>query len=168
MPVQAAVAIPSVWVMAQVASTPLPAQVADCGAPRRPRHTARAGAAVGLSPPIPLPLALAAQPELVTLVLQLVPRAVLRDLLGQARLKSDECHAGAVTLIQRFGLAANLNAQLYCLMLDGVYRGGGDGVPAIVELAAPTDEELHALLQTRITRLTKLLTRRSVSVVDMG
>jgi hypothetical protein len=65
-------------------------------------------------------------------------------------------------------LAANLNVYLHCLMLDGMNRGGGDGVPAIVELAAPTDDELHALLQTRITWLMKLLTRRSVLVVDMG
>ena len=121
-----------------------------------------------LSPPMPLRLALAAQPELVTPVLRLVPRAVLRDLLGQAGLKFDECHAGAVTLIQRFGLAANLNVYLHRVVMDGVHRGGGDGVPAIVELAAPTDDELHALLQTRITRLTKLLTRRNVLVEDMG
>jgi hypothetical protein len=30
--------------------------------------------------------------------------------------------AGAVTLIQRFGSAANLNIHLHCLVLDGVYR----------------------------------------------
>ena len=29
---------------------------------------------------------------------------------------------GAVTLIQRFGSAANLNIHLHCLVLDGVYR----------------------------------------------
>ena len=29
---------------------------------------------------------------------------------------------GTVTLFRRFGSAANLNATLHCLMLDGVYR----------------------------------------------
>ena len=58
--------------------------------------------------------------------------------------------------------------HLHCLVLDGVYRGGGDGVPAFVEVAAPTDDELHALLQTLISRLIKLLTRRGVLVEDMG
>ena len=29
---------------------------------------------------------------------------------------------GAVTLIQRFGSAANLNIHLHCLVLDGVYQ----------------------------------------------
>jgi Putative transposase len=35
---------------------------------------------------------------------------------------------GAVTLIQRFGSAANLNIHLHCLVLDGVYLNRG-GVP---------------------------------------
>jgi hypothetical protein len=35
-------------------------------------------------------------------------------------------------------------------------------------LNAPTDDELHALLQTVITRLMKMLTRRGVLVEDMG
>jgi hypothetical protein len=30
--------------------------------------------------------------------------------------------AGAVTLIQRFASAVNLNIYLHCLVLDGVYR----------------------------------------------
>ena len=107
-----------------------------------------------LSLPIPLRLLLAAQPELVTPVLQVVQRVVTRHLMGQAGLKTDEGHGGAVTLIQRFGSAANLNVHLHCLVLDGVYRGGGDGVPTFIAVAAPTDDEL--------------LTRRGVLVEDMG
>lgn len=65
-----------------------------------------------LSLPIPLRVLLAAQPELVTPVLQVVQRVVTRHLLRQAGLKADEGHGGAVTLIQRFGSAANLNVHL--------------------------------------------------------
>ena len=61
-----------------------------------------------------------------------------------------------------------MNIHLHRLVLDGVYRGGGDGEPAFVEVAAPTDDELHALLQMLINRLMKLLTRRGVLVADMG
>ena len=121
-----------------------------------------------LTLPIPLRLLLAAQPELVTPVLQVVQHAVTRLLLERAGLKADEGHGGAVTLIQRFGSAANLNVHLHGLVLDGVYRGGGDGVPAFVEVVALTDDELHALLQTLIIRLMKLLMRRGVLVEDMG
>ena len=35
-------------------------------------------------------------------------------------------------------------------------------------MAAPTDDELHALLRTVITRLMKMLTRWGVLVQDMG
>ena len=56
-----------------------------------------------LSLPIPLRLLLAAQPELVTLVLQVVHRVITRHLLGQAGLKAAGAGSGAVTLVQRFG-----------------------------------------------------------------
>ena len=79
--------------------------------------------------PIPLRLLLAAQPKLVTPVLQGVHRGTTRHLLGQAGLKADEAGSGAVTLIQRFGSAANLNIHLHCLVLDGVYPRGTDGAP---------------------------------------
>ena len=54
---------------------------------------------------------------------------ITRYLLGQAGLKADEADSGAVTLIQRFGSAADLNIHLHCLVLDGVYRRGTDGAP---------------------------------------
>ena len=60
-----------------------------------------------LSLPIPLRLLLAAQPKLVTLVLQVVHRVIARFLLKQAGVKADEADSGAVTLIQRFGSAGS-------------------------------------------------------------
>jgi hypothetical protein len=48
----------------------------------------------------------------------------LFDLAG---LKAEQADSGAVTLIQRFGSAANLNISLHCLGLDGVYRRGDGG-----------------------------------------
>ena len=109
---------------------------------------------------------LAAQPELVTPVLRVVQRVVARHLLQAAGLHADEGQGGAVTLIQRFGSAAKLNIHLHCLVLDGglplrrrrrveLHRGG----------CAP-DDELHALLQTVIARLMKMVTRRAVLVED--
>ena len=52
-------------------------------------------------------------------------------------------------------------------MLDGVYRHT-DGEPVFVEVPAPTDEALQALLHKIIGRLMKLLTRRGVLVEDEG
>ena len=92
---------------------------------------------------------------------------ITRHLLGQAGLKAAESDSGAVTLIQRFGSTANLNIHLHCLVLDGVYRRT-DGEPVFVEVPAPTDEALQALLHMIIGRLMKLLTRRGVLVEEEG
>ena len=113
-------------------------------------------------------LLLAAQPKLVTPVLQVVHRVITRHLLGQAGLKPDEADSGAVTLIQRFGSAANLNIHLHCLVLDGVYRRSIDGTPEFVEVPEPTDEALQSVLRKIITRTMKLLTRRGVLVEEEG
>ncbi len=121
-----------------------------------------------LSLPIPLRRLLATQPKLVTPVLQVVHRVITRHLLGQAGLKADEADSGAVTLIQRFGSAANLNIHLHCLVLDGVYRRGADGTPEFFDAPAPTDEALHSVLHKIITRTMKLLTRRGVLVEEEG
>ena len=121
-----------------------------------------------LSLPIPLRLLLAAQPKLVTPLLQVAHRVITRHLLGQAGLKADEADSGAVTLIQRFGSAANFNIHLHCLVLDGVYKRGIDGAPDYVEVPEPTDEALQAVLHKIITRLMGLLTRREVLVEEEG
>ena len=73
-----------------------------------------------------------------------------------------EADSGAVTLIQRFGSAANLNIHLHCVVLDGVYRCGAEGEPVFLEIPAPTDEALQAVLLKIITRTMKLFTRKGV------
>ena len=126
------------------------------------------GAGLPSSAAIPLRLLLTAQPKLVTLVLQVVHRAITRHLLEQAGFKAAEADSGAVTLIQRFGSAANLNIHLHCLVLDGVYRRGADGAPVFVEVRAPTNEALQVVLHKIVTRLMKLLTRRRVLIEEQG
>ena len=79
----------------------------------------------------------------------------------QTGFKADEANRAAVKLIQRFGSAANFNIHLYRLLPDRVYRRT-DGEPVVVEVPAPTDEELQALLHKIITRQMKLLTRCGV------
>jgi len=58
-------------------------------------------------------LLLAAQPARVTPVLQVLQRVLTRHLPDRARLRADEGHGGAVTLIERLGSAASLNICLY-------------------------------------------------------
>jgi hypothetical protein len=45
-------------------------------------------------------------------------------------------------------------------------RCGADGVPVFVEVGAPTDDELHALLQSIITPLMKLPMQRLAALLS--
>ena len=72
-------------------------------------------------------------------------RVVERHLLDHPALKSDEGQFGAVTLIQRFGSAANLDIHLHCLVLDGVSRSDIHGGPVFTKESAPTDQEACTL-----------------------
>ncbi len=123
----------------------------------------------GLSFPIRLRLLLAAHPELLTPVLRIVHRVITGFLLSEAGLKrgAADADAGSVTLIQRFGSAANLNIHLHCLVLDGVYRRT-EGEPIFQEARAPTGDELKGLLDQIVARLMKLLTRRGYLVEEQG
>jgi hypothetical protein len=120
-----------------------------------------------LSFPIPLRILFAAHPGLLTPLLRIVHRVIASFLLKQAGLKRATADAGAVTLIQRFGSAANLNIHLHCLVLDGVYRRTG-GEPIFEEVRAPSRDELQGLLDTIIARLLKMLTRSGHLVEEEG
>jgi len=120
-----------------------------------------------LSFPIPLRVLFAAHPELLTPVLQVVHRIIATFLIKQSGLKRTETATGAVTLIQRFGSAANLNIHLHGLVLDGVYRTTG-GEPEFYPVGAPTIEQLQALLLQLVQRLMRLLTRLGYLVEEEG
>ena len=120
-----------------------------------------------LSFPIPLRILFAAHPQLLAPVLQIIHRVIARFLIKQAGLKRCAADTGAITLIQRFGSAANLNIHLHCLVLDGVYRGTGDEA-LFQEARAPSRAELEGLLEKIIARLMKMLTRLGYLVEEQG
>jgi len=72
-----------------------------------------------------------------------------------------------VTLIQRFGSAANLNSHLHCLVLDGVYRRN-EGEPIFEQARAPSRDELQGLLDKIVARPMKMLTRLGYLVEEHG
>jgi Transposase zinc-binding domain/Putative transposase len=118
-----------------------------------------------LSLPIPLRLLFAAQPQLLAPLLQVIHRVIAGFLVKRAGFKLSRADTGAVTLIQRFGSAANLNIHLHCLVLDGVYLNR-DGVPVFYEAAAPSTDELEAVLLKIITRTMRILTRLGVVIEE--
>ena len=120
-----------------------------------------------LSLPIPLRYLLAAHPRLITPVLQVIHRAISTSLIKQAGLKRSEAQTGAITLIQRFGSAANLNIHLHCLVLDGVYRIQ-NGAAEFHSARSPTTEQLQRLLSQIIQRIMKALTRNGALIEEEG
>jgi len=105
--------------------------------------------------------------ELLTPLLRSVHRVITGFLLRQAGLEHSATDAGSVTLIQRFGSAANLNIHLHCLVLDGVYRRTEDE-PIFEQAHAPSGEELQGLLDKLIARVMKMLTRSGHLVEEQG
>jgi len=60
-------------------------------------------------------------------VLGIVYRVIATHLIKKAGLTKKTARTGAVTLIQRFGSALNLNIHFHMLFLDGVYTDHSDG-----------------------------------------
>lgn len=115
-----------------------------------------------LSVPFALRFLLARDPRSLTRVLGIVYRCIADHLIGKAGLTRESAHTGAVTFIQRFGSALNLNIHFHMLFLDGVYRAG----PALAfqPLPAPSPEELQRLVEQIAAQVGRALERAGVLV----
>ncbi len=76
-------------------------------------------------------------------------------------------HTGAVTLIQRFGSALNLNIHFHMLFLDGVYVGATGSSARFRRVKAPTSAELTQLTHTIAHRLARYLERQGLLERDV-
>jgi hypothetical protein len=120
-----------------------------------------------LSLPFALRYLLATRPEVVTQVLGIVYRAISAHLIRKAGLTRSSAVTGAVTLIQRFGSAINLNVHLHMIVLDGVYRRKGEGSLRFVPVPAPSTEELKRLVQRIAQRIGRSLERSGLITRDI-
>ena len=100
-----------------------------------------------LSLPYALRFLLASNPAAVTLVLGVVYRTISGFLLRRAGFTRASGHTGAVTVVQRFGSALNLNVHFHLLFLDGVYVNGGARPPVFRHVSAPGANELQRLVE---------------------
>ena len=101
-----------------------------------------------LSFPYPLRFLLASNPQVVTKVLGIVNRVIATHLTKKTGFKKATAHTGAVTLIQRFGSALNLNLHFHVLFIDGVYQQKNNGKLRFHRVNAPTANELNTLVAT--------------------
>jgi hypothetical protein len=115
-----------------------------------------------LSLPMALRFLLATRPAVLSAVLGVVYRTISGHLLGEARLTRRTGHTGAVTLIQRFGSALNLNVHLHMIFIDGAYRCDGAAPPVFHPVSPPETADLQALVQRIAERLGRMLERRGL------
>jgi hypothetical protein len=116
--------------------------------------------------PYPLRFLFAAQPQVLSQVLGVVYRAISTYLIKNTGFSvASGAKTGAVTLIQRFGSALNLNIHFHMLFLDGAYSFDR-ARPRFHRAPRPTPAELVRLLHTISTRVARLLERQGLLVRD--
>jgi len=118
-----------------------------------------------MSVPYPLRFLFATHPQALGQCLGIVYRAIASFLIKKAGLTQRKAQCGAVTLIQRFGSALNLNVHFHMLIPDGVYVSGTP--PYLRKVSAPSVSELHGLLQKISARVGRHLERVGLLVRDM-
>ena len=115
-----------------------------------------------LTLPWPLRYRLAWDPALLAEVLAVHLRVLFRwQELRAKRIGSKAVQSGAITAIQRFGSALNLNPHFHSLVPDGVFVEKAHGVD-FVRLPEPSDEDVGIVVATIRRRVLRLLHRRGM------
>ena len=96
-------------------------------------------------------------------VLTIVHRVISTFLIKLARMTvKSGAQSGAVTLIQRFGSALNLNPHFHMLYLNGVYDAAGYFWP----VKPPTCDDLDVIAHTIAIRISRFLEKAGYLVRD--
>jgi hypothetical protein len=119
-----------------------------------------------ISFPFPLRYLFAAHPLAMGKVLGIVYRAISTHLIHKAGYQLKDGATGAVTLIQRFGSALNLNIHFHLLFLDGIYVSRDDRPPCFQRVRAPDRAELDGLVQQISQRVGRCLERQGLLEQD--
>jgi ribosomal protein S27E len=122
-----------------------------------------------LSVPFPLRFLFASNPKVMSRVLGIIYRAIAIHLAHKAGFAIPMAQTGAVTLIQRFGSALNLNIHFHMLFLEGVYIGGSNRHPVkFRRVKAPNTDELTRLTHTIAHRVGRYLVHQGLLEIDTG
>ena len=126
-----------------------------------------------LSLPFELRYRLAYDRELSSAALGVFLRAVFAGLRRRAGIRACKrerrLQCGAVSFVQRFGDALNLNLHFHSLVLDGVYRvDPRTGEVSFVPLPAPDDAEVARIAYRVASGLRRLFVRRGLLDAELG
>jgi len=122
-----------------------------------------------LSFPIPVRYWMARNPKLISHLLTIFHRALNAHYKTAAKKMgltgaclTGACLTGAITVVQRFGSALNLNIHFHTLVCDGVYVTAGDGSLRFIETPKPTNDEIVNLIGTLQRRMLRVLQRKGL------
>lgn len=110
-----------------------------------------------LSLPIPLRLLLARYPNELSKVMQIIHRAISTHIVTKAGFTNKQAKTGAVTLIQRFGSALNLNIHFHMLFLEGAISENTWGGTTFTRIKAPSHSDMVELVHTISYRIANYL-----------
>lgn len=120
-----------------------------------------------LSLPIPLRLLLARYPSELSKVMQIIHRAISTQIVNKAGFTTKQAKTGAVTLIQRFGSALNLNIHFHMLFLEGAISENSRGGTTFIRIKAPSHNDMVDLVHTISQRIARYLEKAGLVVRDM-
>ena len=110
----------------------------------------------------------ASYPKIMSKVLRIVTHVISTHLIQKGGFKQNTARTGAVTFIQRFGSALNLNVHFHILFLDGVYIDGFTKEKQVFKrVKAPTSKELNTLVHKISQRVARFLTKQGLLVEDI-
>jgi len=124
-----------------------------------------------VSVPVPLRYWMASSQDLTATVHTIIRTTIGQYYVNQAVARGcarANLQPGAVTFIQRFGSALNLNLHFHCVFLEGVYcdRTEASRKPRFVKGEPPTDTDIAAVVQKISHRV--LRTLRSLGYLETG
>ncbi len=109
---------------------------------------------------------LARDPALITRTLDLCLREIFNSHRRRARRAGARAsRPGAITFVQRFGGALNLNVHMHSVIPDGVFVRE-DGRARFEPLGAPSDNEVKEILRKIVVRIGRILRPRLESARD--
>jgi hypothetical protein len=107
---------------------------------------------------------LAYDSHLITAVLDIFIKTVFASLIRRAAefgaVRKPQC--GAVSFIQRFGSALDLNVHIHAILLDGIYAADDEGRPHFQALLSPDNEEVARVTASLAEAITDFLFRRGL------
>ena len=119
-----------------------------------------------LSLPIPLRLLLARYTKELSKVMQIIHRAISTDIINRAGYLKKQAKTGAVTYIQRFGSALNLNIHFHMLFLEG-FITQTQGQPEFNRVKAPSHSDMERVVNTVSHRIAKYLEKAGLIQRDI-